>query len=166
MIQIGILSDTHLSGTTKSFQKVAREVFKDCSTIIHAGDLTDVSILSVFKNKDVHGVSGNMCNSVTRQVLPQEKCLVIGGYLFCACHGADGPRYNIEERMYEKFAEADCIIYGHTHAPACHKIGTTLIMNPGSFQATGRYGSTGTYGIITIDDGLNGSIHEIPRSLF
>lgn len=164
MTTIGILSDTHLSGITEEFLKQVEEAFSSCDIIIHAGDLTEVSILSVFKNKKVHAVAGNMCNYTCRTALPEAKTFVIDGFLFALCHGANGPRHNIEERMFDTYPEADCIIYGHTHVPVCKKIATTLYINPGSFQATGRYGATGTYAIATIDtDGLRAEIKELGR---
>lgn len=162
MMRIGVLSDTHISSPGESFKRDVARAFQGCQTILHAGDLTDISVLRAFCGKEVHAVCGNMCTQATRQILPEERCLVIEGYLFCICHGADGPRATIADRMFERFPEANCIIYGHTHKAICQRIGSTLLMNPGSFQATGRYGAPGTYGIITIDDqGLHGSIHEL-----
>lgn len=164
MTKIGILSDTHISRISKEFLAQVEQAFSDCDVIVHAGDLTEVSILSVFKGKEIHAVAGNMCNYSSQMALPEAKTFDIDGYLFALCHGANGPRHNIEERMFETYPEADCIIYGHTHIPVCKKIVTTLYMNPGSFQATGRYGATGTYGIITTgEDGLLGEIKELDR---
>ena len=165
MTKIGILSDTHLTSVSNEFLQQVENAFSDCSVIIHAGDLTEISILSVFKGKEIHAVAGNMCNYSSRMALPEAKTFVIDGYLFALCHGANGPRHNIEERMFDTFPEADCIIYGHTHVPICKQIGTTLYLNPGSFQATGRYGATGTYGIITTTaGGLQGEIKELERT--
>ncbi len=162
MTRIGILSDSHLHSSNTTFKQQVDKAFAECSIIIHAGDLTDVSILKAFTGKQIHAVAGNMCNRLTQQSLPEHICTMIAGYLFCICHGANGPRETIEDRMFNRFAEADCIIYGHTHRPACHRIGTTLMMNPGCFQSSSRYGFSGNYGIITIDEqGLNGTIHSL-----
>ncbi len=164
MTKIGILSDTHLSGVNNEFLKQVEEAFADCTIIVHAGDLTEIAILSVFEGREIHAVAGNMCGYSSRMALPEAKTFTIDGYLFALCHGANGPRHNIEERMFETYPEADCIIYGHTHIPVCKKIATTLYMNPGSFQATGKYGATGTYGIITTSsNGLEAEIRELKR---
>ena len=161
MTTVGILSDTHISGTSVTFLRHCTRAFAECDVIIHAGDLTDMSILAAFKGKTVHAVSGNMCSVVTQQVLPKKKMIIIEGYSIGICHGA-GPRHNIEDRVFEMFPEASCIVYGHTHIPVCHTIGKTLIINPGDFQGTGRYGSAGTYGILQIDkNGLKGAIHSL-----
>lgn len=166
MTRIGILSDTHISTVNDTFMQAVQAAFHECSVIIHAGDLTEVSILAAFKGKEVHAVCGNMCTHITRQALPESRLITIEGYLFGLCHGADGARHNIEDRMYAMFPEAHCIIYGHTHIPTCHTIGSTLIMNPGTFTSTGRYGSPGTYGIVTIgEDGIQGTLHQLPSGL-
>jgi putative phosphoesterase len=165
MISIGILSDTHLDVINESFRRQCTRAFAGCNTIIHAGDLVDIAILSAFDGKDIHAVSGNMCNRTTRLALQQEKLIVIKGYSIAICHGA-GPRHNIEERVFDQFPTADCIIFGHTHKAECQRIGRTLMINPGSFLGTGRYGAAGTYAILNIDqNGLNASIYSLPDQL-
>ena len=162
MYTIGIISDTHLQQPDHFFLKNCAAAFEHCDAIIHAGDLTDHSILSVFSGKTVYAVRGNMCNLQTQRTLPEKKTVSIKGYTIGISHGA-GPRHNIEERVYEMFPDADCIIYGHTHIPVCHYYGPTLLINPGSFQSTGRYGGPGTYALLQIDsNGLHGSLHNLP----
>ncbi|MCF8055679.1 MAG: metallophosphatase family protein [Desulfocapsa sp.] len=160
MTCIGILSDTHLNSPLPWFVKQVQQAFADCSIIFHAGDLISISILDIFQGKEVHAVHGNMCEYATRQALPTEKVIKIDGYTIALCHGA-GARHNIEERMWNQFPAADCIVYGHTHFAVNHRLGKTLFVNPGSFAATGRYGAPGSYAILTIDDaGLNASLHQ------
>lgn len=161
MIKIGILSDTHLYKITEQYRIDCINAFAGCDGIIHAGDLTDISILSAFAGKDVYSVHGNMCNQATRQVLSETMVICLNGYSIGICHGA-GPRHNIEERLSRIFPEVDCIVYGHTHIPICHKEGGTLFINPGSFQGTGTYGAPGTYGLLQIEkDSLKGFIYEL-----
>lgn len=161
MVTIGILSDTHRQNPDQHFINQCTDAFYGCDTIIHAGDLTDISILSVFDDKKIYAVRGNMCNLTSHRTLPERQKISIGGYTIGITHGA-GPRHNIEERVFEMFPDVDCIIYGHTHIPVCHKFGHTLLINPGSFQSTGRYGDPGSYAILTIDEnGLIGKIHNL-----
>lgn len=162
MKQIGILSDTHISTITDDFLRQCTDAFNQCETVIHAGDLVDVSILDAFRGKEVHAVCGNSCNNATRQSLPKEKSIFIEGFFIGITHGA-GPRHNIEDRVFDRFPTADCIIYGHTHVASLHKIGKTLLVNPGSFKGTGKFGCNGTYAILQIfDRGINSSIHALP----
>lgn len=161
MLKIGLLSDTHISKPTADFSSRCRAAFDQCEVIIHAGDLTDVSILSIFNDKVVHGVCGNMCNRLTNQVLPRNKRIILEGYHIGITHGA-GPKNNIEERVFEIFPDVDCIVYGHSHEPVCHHFGDILMINPGSFQPTGPYGAPATYGLLEINQtGLEGSIKTI-----
>lgn len=165
MTIVGILSDTHLFSFDEEFRLRINHAFAGCNTIIHAGDLTEFAVLAAFAGKDVHAVHGNMCTQMTRQALPEHRTLILHGYTIGICHGA-GSRHNIEDRMLKLFPSADCIVYGHTHTPTCHSIGSTLLINPGSFQATSRYGAQGTYALLQIDDrGLHASIHELPLPL-
>lgn len=161
MTRVGILSDTHIDSLSPWFTQQVQQAFQDCSTIFHAGDLTNISILDVFRDKEIHAVHGNMCDMTTRQILPTDTLIKIDGYTIGLCHGA-GARHNIEERMWNMFPTADCIVYGHTHIPVCHKFAKTLFINPGSFTGTGKYGAPGTYAILSISSsGLTGTIQQL-----
>jgi len=162
--RIGILSDTHISSLSPWFVKQTHAAFRDCSIILHAGDLTDISILSAFEGKEVHAVHGNMCEISSHQSLPTDKIITIDGYTIGLCHGA-GARHNIEERMWDLFPAVDCIVYGHTHIAVNHRLAKILFINPGSFAATGRYGAPGSFAILTIDeDGLNASLYQFAET--
>ena len=168
MIRVGILSDTHLSSCSDLFRRQVETVFAQCSMILHAGDLTDISVLEAFRGKEVHAVHGNMCNIGSQQTLPGSKLITIGGYRIGLCHGAWGPRHTIEERVWAIFPQADCIVYGHTHHAVCHRVGGVLFINPGTFQSTGPHGAPGTYAILQVDEhaddrqkGLQAVIHQV-----
>lgn len=165
MTLAGILSDTHLTTLSSAFEQIAARAFEDCEIIFHAGDLTDKGLLEVFQGKTVYAVHGNMCNYQTQQALPKSKIIKIHGYTIGLCHGA-GPAHNIEERMWSQFAEADCIIYGHTHRPVCEKRGGILFINPGSFHCTSSYGTPASYAIMKIESsGLEARLHRISQQL-
>ncbi len=164
MTQIGILSDTHINSPSPWFTDQVNLAFKDCPIILHAGDLTDISILDVFKDKEVHAVHGNMCEQSSVRTLPTSKVIEIEGYTIGLCHGA-GARHNIEQRMWDLFPTVDCVVYGHTHFAANHQFGGTLFVNPGSFSRTGRYGAPGSYAILTITlDGLTATLHQFAEN--
>ena len=155
MITIGVLSDTHLIEADKWFREKAMRCFADTDMILHAGDLTSLSVLDVFQGKTVHAVHGNMCGPKTRASLPTSKIIEVDNFRFALIHGV-GYTPNIEDRLYDAFAPIDCIVYGHTHKPVCHRYGPTLMVNPGSFT------TTGTYVIITVDrHSLEAGIHYI-----
>lgn len=162
MIKIGILSDTHISEASPTFLENTKKAFGDCDIIVHAGDLTDIGILSVFTGKKVHAVAGNCCNIRTAQNLPHHTRFEVAGKLFVVTHGAGGPRHNIEDRLFDTYPEADCIIYGHTHIPVAHHAGGIYFINPGSFKSTGTFGAPGTYAIAEVDEShISATIMEI-----
>ncbi len=164
MTRAGILSDTHLMGPDAHFKKLVQHCFAECDIIIHAGDLTDLSLLDCFAGKTVHAVHGNMCSSNAYSILPARLSFQIKGLSIGLTHGA-GLGLDIEAALWDLFPAADCVIYGHTHRPVCHRIAGRLIINPGSFQATGRYGAAGTYATLDFNDGLQAAIHEVPLLL-
>ena len=162
MIRAGILSDTHMMGLNENFKQLVQHCFTGCDTIIHAGDLTDISLLGAFGDKTVYAVHGNMCNSNAYSTLPTQLSFQLGKFTIGLTHGA-GLGHDIESGLWDLFPEADCMIYGHTHRPACHRVADKLIINPGSFQATGRYGAPGTYATLEVGDTLQAAIHEVPQ---
>ncbi len=160
---IGILSDTHLVEVTPRFQARVEACFAGVSMICHLGDLTSLRVLQPFAGKIVHAVRGNMCDAATVASLPEKKTLTVGGFRIGMIHRV-GESYDFEDRLWQEFDEVDCILYGHTHQPVCHRAGGILYLNPGGFMPGGRFGAPGTYGILTIDERqLQAAIHEVPR---
>jgi hypothetical protein len=160
-IKAGILSDTHLLRADDAFIRVARQCFADCEVIIHAGDLTNIAVLDAFAGKEIHAVHGNMCDASAALTLPRQTTFQLGRFTIGLIHGS-GLGRDIELRLWGLFPEADCMIYGHTHRPVCHRQGGVLFINPGTFRATGPHGAPGTYAILEADTELRGSIHQAP----
>jgi len=160
--KIGVLSDTHLAASSAGFCRLVEQVFSDCSIIIHAGDITDLSVLDAFSDKLLYAVHGNMCSMEVRRRFPESQTVRVDGFSISVCHGA-GLGYSIEDRLYDRFADSDCIVYGHTHQPANHRVGEVLLLNPGSFAGTGRHGSPGSYAILETSQqqGLQARIQTI-----
>jgi len=161
-IKAGILSDTHLTQTDDIFKKQVELCFADCDVIIHAGDLTNIAVLDVFNGKTVHAVHGNMCDASAYHALPDKKRIDFKGFSIGLAHGVNLGR-DIEVGLINLFADADCIIYGHTHHPVCRRYGHILVINPGTFTGTGRYGAPGTYAVLEAGGELRATIHEVPR---
>lgn len=160
-MKAGILSDTHLAVPDMDFTRLIERCFSSCDVIIHAGDLTGIRVLEAFSGFEVHAVHGNMCDVVTLRSLPREKVFHLEKFTIGLTHGAH-LGFDIERSLGNLFPEANCMIYGHTHRPVCHRLGSMLIINPGSFRSTGRFGAPGTYAILEAGDSLSASIHEVP----
>jgi uncharacterized protein len=162
MIRAGVLSDTHLIRPDKSFSKQVHDCFDNCDVIIHAGDLTALAVLDAFHPKTIHAVCGNMCEHAVRARYPEQLLFQLGRFTIGLTHGA-GLGQDIEDSLWNIFPEADCIIYGHTHRPVCHRHGKSLFLNPGCFQATSRFGAAGTFAILEAGSELSARIFEIPH---
>ena len=159
---VGILSDTHRSRNDDEFLAQVEHAFSCCDAIVHAGDLTSRSILDAFGDRKIYAVHGNMCGPDTYASLPGSLRFTIDTFRIGLTHG-DRAGYDIEAGLIALFPDADCIIYGHTHRPVVQRFGSTLMINPGTFKSTGRYGSPGTYAILTVDgQGLSAVIHTLP----
>lgn len=161
-IKAGIISDTHITTPDHLFRQLVDHCFSDCEVIIHAGDLTDISVLDAFAGKIVHAVCGNMCQGVAQQILPRKITFDLGDFTIGLTHGA-GLGHDIEAGLWDIFPDTDCMIYGHTHRAVCHRQAQALIINPGSFQTTGRWGAAGTYAVIEAGTTLTGKIFQVPQ---
>jgi putative phosphoesterase len=161
MTRIGILSDTHLTEATESFRKQVVRCFSGVDIILHAGDLTERSVLDAFAGKEVHAVHGNMCNYSAYTTLPETETIRVGGFTIGLAHGDGGPAHTIEERLWNRLGPVDCIVYGHTHHAICHRAGPVLFINPGRFVCDPRNSAAGTYAILEVGGGLRGAIHSL-----
>lgn len=161
-IKAGVISDTHRNQPDADFCRAIEHCFSECDVIIHAGDITDLAVLQAFGDKEQFAVRGNMCNYEAQQQLPLTRTFALGNFTIGLTHGAQ-LGFDIETRLWDLFPEVDCMIYGHTHEATCHTVAGVLVVNPGSFRPTGRFGAPGTYAILEAGDELSCSLHSIPQ---
>ncbi len=162
-VTIGILSDTHLHEPSEHFRQLVATCFAEASIILHAGDLTDYRILEVFADRQVHAVHGNMCRPPASHLLPRKKTITVNGFSIGIIHRT-GYSYDFEDLLPGEFDPLpDCIVYGHTHRPVCHRTEPVLYINPGSFLPTGRHGAPGTYALLTIGTEMTARICRTPH---
>ena len=166
IIKAGILSDTHITRPNRDFLDAVQQCFSDCEVIIHAGDLTDLSVLDAFSDKTVYAVHGNCCGRTNRTALPMERSFQLGNFTVGLLHGYNLGRYadSIESGIWDVFPEADCVIYGHTHEPVCKQVAGKLIINPGAFQINNWFSSPCPYAVLEAGEELRGELREyLPR---
>lgn len=156
MIKIGVISDTHLKQPDKNLRELIQGLFQEVDLIFHAGDITEISVLNSFAGKEVVAVCGNMDSPEVRRQLPKQRVIQLGGFQIGLIHGWGAPN-GIEERIKEEFPEVDCIVFGHTHAPAIKRRGEILFFNPGSF-AGGLFSAKKSVGLMQIDKTIIGQI--------
>jgi putative phosphoesterase len=120
--QVGVISDTH-----GVLPRAAVEALKGVNTIIHAGDIGDMSILSSLAQlAPVVAVRGNTDGGSRILRLPVTELTVIGGYLFYILH--DNNMLDIDPPA----AGIHIVISGHTHQPTVQWVNGILYFNPGS----------------------------------
>ncbi len=134
-MKIGIISDTH---DNLPQIKKAVEIFNQekVELVLHAGDFVSPFTFLEFKNLNcpLKGVFGNNDGD---ELYLQEKFEGIGE-IYPAPYETIIDHKNIimlhKEKLIDALTESqkyDVIIYGHTHRTDLHKIGKTLIINPG-----------------------------------
>jgi putative phosphoesterase len=167
MIRIGILSDTHLPGTTDAaafLRQVVEQHFQRVEMILHAGDIVAPAVLAALAPCPVFGVRGNM--DAAAPELPHRRVIHVGGVNIGLIHGWGFPE-GLAERVRGEFADTalDCLVFGHSHEPVCRREGDLLLFNPGS--ATDRRTMPGeSVGMLEVDGGrVSGRIIPLGEAL-
>lgn len=133
-MKIGVISDTHLKRPSALLEKVVEAYFQDVDLILHAGDLTSLEVLDVFKGKQVVAVAGNNDSREVKRRLPAEEVIRVNHLRIGLIHGWGLPMMGIERRIGSLFSGIDCLVYGHTHWAVNHSRNGLLYFNPGAFS--------------------------------
>ena len=158
-IRIAVLADTHLDDSAESraiLLSLVTELLAPVDMILHAGDLVAPGLLDVFDDYPLHAVRGNMDPAAAG--VPMQKIIQVGGFTIGMIHGWGAPE-GIEERIIGQFeaVSLDCLVYGHSHRPTCHRRDGVLFFNPGS--ATDRRDMAyHSVGLLEIGDDIRGTI--------
>ena len=151
-MRILVVSDTH--GSLSNVYRVINDIRNKIDAVIHCGDIVEdvQNIKNRFPELKYYSVRGN-CDYGSS--VPNEEVFMIGGKRFFVTHG---DMYSVNwgiDRLCYRGAEvlADVCIYGHTHIPLIDNYNGMIIMNPGSLSLP-RGGSTYSYGIVKIEDGI------------
>ncbi len=91
-VKIGVLSDTHISGFDENLKRIIDENFSDVDMIFHAGDLVELSVLTLFNDKEVRAVYGNMDSPRVKEELPEQLLMEINGFKIGLIHGWGSPK--------------------------------------------------------------------------
>lgn len=149
MKRICVLSDTH--GSVDLFPLFLKQT-KEADFYIHLGDYTrDAEILQQQAEKPVYIVRGNNDFSPNH---PYEQVLKMENLTILITHGH---KYNVKFSMHRLYframeAEANLVLYGHTHVPKVFAEQGIIFMCPGSLgSGFAAYGQT--YGLIEMDNG-------------
>ena len=150
-MRIAVLADTHVDRLERLPKKVI-DTLSEVDLIIHAGDFTDIRVLTDLRRfKEVKAVHGNMDSGQLKSVLPTKEIVETNDKRIGIIHGS-GPPWGIAERARKLFEsdQIDIIVYGHSHRSQNKVINNILFFNPGK--------AADSFGIITIDGEAKGEI--------
>jgi hypothetical protein len=130
-VLIGIISDTHVPTRASSLPKEIKEIFRNVSLIIHAGDWVDLSVVKELELiAPVIAVHGNMDPPELRERFPNRICIEVFNWRIGVMHNSFLP-IEWKLRRIAKENDLNILIFGHTHRPFLKK-GEPLLLNPGS----------------------------------
>ncbi|WP_432821910.1 metallophosphoesterase family protein [Trichloromonas sp.] len=162
MMKIGVISDTHihdLKQGARLAEMLLDNWFADIDMLLHAGDVVNPAFLDLFDGLPVHAVRGNMDSPLGEA--PLRRILTVEGFRIGLVHGWGSPA-TLEQRLLQDFhgLSLDCLVYGHSHVPACRRTQGVLLFNPGS-AADRRGEPVHTIGILDVGESIEGRIIAI-----
>lgn len=147
---IGVISDTHIP----QFKRLPEAIwthFAGIELIIHAGDLSVLSVLSELETiAPVVAVQGNIEHDEVVEKLPIKREVMVGKYRIGIVHILDEAR-NLARAARREFPLARVVVFGHSHIPYNQEHDGQLLFNPGSATDRRRQ-PTCSLGLLRIDD--------------
>ncbi len=159
MMQIAVLSDTHMPANCSSLPQALLQGLKAADLIIHAGDFTEPFVIDELKNiAPVECVSGNMDANIIKRQFPSKKILELEKFKIGIVHGYGAPD-NIINYVRQAFIgkNLNCIIHGHSHLPKIEYIDGMIVFCPGSPTDT-IFTPYNSFGWLEINDKINPKI--------
>ena len=154
--RVGVISDTHIPHF-KQLPEAIWQHFADVELIIHAGDLSVLSVIAELETiAPVVAVQGNVEQEEVMLRLPIKREIVVGGCRIGIVHilGDSASRARVARR---EFPYARIIVFGHSHVPYNQEYNGQLLFNPGSATDRRRQARC-SIGMLYVDDEL-GSVH-------
>jgi putative phosphoesterase len=133
-VLVAVISDTHLPRGNRALPAACVERLRSADLILHAGDLVTADVLADLRalGPRVQAVHGNVDDEQVRRLLPSARLVDAGGARIAMTHDA-GPAAGRLERLRARFADADAVVFGHSHMPLHERDDSGFqIFNPGS----------------------------------
>ena len=153
---IGLISDTHVPDVAEEVPRKALEAFSGVDLILHAGDLSVVSVLDELeeiapvlaaRGDDDYGIKNERLREVQRLELDGVKVYLIHSSLYFARDVILHPEKHDLERA------PDVVVFGHTHRDTLRTVSGSLLVNPGSAAFPYYQLRLGTVALLTIGAG-------------
>jgi putative phosphoesterase len=154
-VLIAVISDTHLPRGDRALPPACVERLRSADLILHAGDLMTAGVLADLRalGPPVQAVHGNVDDAQVRQLLPSARLVDAGGARIAMTHDG-GPAAGRLRRLRQRFADADAVVFGHSHVPLHERDEASgfQIFNPGS-PTDRRRQPMHTMGLARVSDG-------------
>ena len=130
---VGLISDTHIPSKAKAIPNEVFEVFNGVNLILHAGDLTQLSVVDELEQlAPVVAVSGNMDGGEVRKRLPKMNYATVCNWKIGVIHDPGIFTGTRKMKTIAKQNNLDVLVFGHTHRPSVRQAEEALFINPGS----------------------------------
>lgn len=153
MTRIVVVADTHVRpGGSRQLPAAVYDYLESAELILHAGDVLTRDLLDELAGfAPVEAVLGNN-DAELLGILPETRLVDVGGYRIAMIHDS-GERADRARRMRKRFADADMVVFGHSHQP-CDEEGDDgqRLFNPGS-ATWKRLAPTHTIGLLDVEGG-------------
>ena len=148
--KIGVISDTHIP-QFKQLPPAIWQYFDGVERIIHAGDLSVLSVISELETiAPVVAVQGNVEEEEVMLQLPIKREIMVGKCRIGIVHILGDSRTRARVARQE-FPNARVVIFGHSHIPWNEDANGQLLFNPGSATDRRRQ-PTCSIGLLHVDD--------------
>src|SRR4051812_19237068 len=148
-MRVVVLSDTHAPRRWKTCPPRVAEFLRGAEVILHAGDVCVPYVIDeLAAYAPTYVVQGN--NDVPELGAPETLEVGLAGLRVAMIHDS-GPAKGRLLRMRRRFADADLVVFGHSHIPLDESGMGLRIFNPGS-PTDRRQQPCGTLGILEIED--------------
>jgi hypothetical protein len=127
-----LVSDTH--GTTDhEMRGRTLEAAREAELVLHAGDFTTRAVYDAIADEcaDLVAVQGNRDKSPLCTQLPTETEVEHAGVRIALTHGHEHSETGLA--MLGRQADADLVVFGHSHRPTLIDTDDVTLVNPGSY---------------------------------
>ena len=151
MFEIAVIADTHLPRGRRRLPEDCLERIRAADLLIHAGDFSTAAAYEELAalGPPLVGVHGNVDDDELRRRLPESTVIEAEEVRIAVVHDAGAKRGRLA-RLRRTFADADAVVFGHSHLPLHESESGFQIFNPGS-PTERRRAPTHTMGIAVVD---------------
>lgn len=149
--RVGIVADSHVGEFLAELPAGVMRALAGCDVILHAGDICDIAVLDQLgRIGPVHAVAGDHDTGRAAN-LPRDLVVEVAGRRIGLTHGRRARmidtavtlahvvagrrlrwRAGLHKALRRRFAEIDCLVYGHWHEPALGRVGSVVCFSPGA----------------------------------